>query len=106
MPDKPGKPSSSEEEYFAREDALKKQKLHLEEVKKLAEHRKAELKALHYMKCPNCGMDLHTIELRGLSIHRCLSCHGHWLNAGELEKLTDPQQGAVMGSVLNWFRHK
>ncbi len=100
----PDKPSTAEDEYFAREDALKKQALAIEQQKTLAEAKKAELKALHHMKCPKCGMDLHTIQFHGLDIDQCFNCHGYWLDAGELERLAAPESGQVMQSVLNWFR--
>ncbi len=100
----PDKPSNAEDEYFAREDALKKQKLALEQAKAMADAKKEELKKLHFMKCPKCGMDLHAIQFRGVEIDQCFNCHGSWLDAGELEKLATPEHGAVMQSVLNWFK--
>jgi hypothetical protein len=102
MPDH--KPSTVEEEYFAREDALKRQKLALERQKELAEEHKAELKRLHHGHCPNCGMELHELKFRGFDVDKCFNCGGTWLDAGELEKLAEPEHGAVMGSVLNWFK--
>src|SRR2546426_10991404 len=100
------RPSHSEDEYFAREDALKKQKLALEQQRRLQQQQKEELKKLHYMHCPKCGMELHAINFRGLEIDRCFNCHGTWLDAGELEKVATPEHGQVMASVLNWFKSK
>ena len=98
------KPSMSEEEYFAREDALKKRKLALEQQRQLAETRKEELKKLHSMHCPKCGMDLQAINFRGIEVDHCFNCGGYFLDAGEMEKLAEPQQGAIVCSILNWFR--
>jgi hypothetical protein len=98
------KPSHSEDEYFAREDALKRQKLALEQQKQLAQSQKDELKKLHYMKCPKCGMDLHAISVRGVEVDKCFNCRGTFLDEGELEKLASPEQGAVMTAILNWFK--
>ena len=100
------KPTHAEDEYFAREDALKKQKLALDQQRAMAEQSKDALRKLHEMKCPKCGMDLHTIKFHNFDIDRCFSCGGHWLDAGELEKLAAPEHGAVMSSVLNWFKTK
>ena len=97
---------SNEDEYFAREDALKKQKLALAEAKKLVEEQRDELKRTHWMHCPKCGMTLHTIKFRGVEVDRCFSCHGTWLDHGELEKIVvhdESQRGAWMKSVLNIF---
>jgi hypothetical protein len=100
------KPSNAEDEYFAREDALKKQKIALDQQQQLAQTLKDEQKALHFMKCPKCGMDLHTIDFQGLRVDRCFNDGGTWLDKGELEKLMSPQHGAVMSSILNWFHTK
>jgi transposase len=103
MTDKPG---SAEVEYFAREDALKKQKIALEQAKALASQVKEDLKRLHHMRCPKCGMELSTVRYAGIEIDRCFCCRGTWLDAGELEKIADhPERaGAVMRSVLNIFK--
>jgi len=98
----------TEDEYFAREDALKKQKLALAETKKLEEEEKERLKKLHYMRCPKCGMELQTIEYRGIEVDRCFSCRGTWLDDGELEKVAEQdsdakQKGTWVRSVLGIF---
>ena len=97
----------SEEEYFAREDALKKQKLALSEAKRLLEAQKEELKKTHWMHCPKCGMNLHTISYKGVQVDRCFSCKGTWLDEGELEKIAeydaDERKGTWVKSVLNLF---
>jgi hypothetical protein len=98
------KPSSKEDEYFAREDALNKERIALEQLRNLEDKAKEELKKLHWMHCPKCGMDLHTITFHNVEIDRCFGCGGHFLDAGELEKLATPEHGQVMSSVLNWFK--
>ncbi len=97
------KPSTTEDEYFAREDAEKKRKIALDQQKKLAQAERDELKKLHYMHCPKCGMQLHTIRFRNIDIDRCFACHGTWLDKGELEKIVGHEKGGVMRSILNIF---
>ena len=99
---------SAEEEYFVREEALKKQKIALAEAKKLLDKQKEELKALHFMRCPKCGMELQTIVYREVEVDRCFSCNGTWLDEGELEKIasldTDSKtKGTWVKSVLGIF---
>lgn len=104
------KPSSTEEEYFAREEIEKKRKLALEQSRSLAAQQKEELKKLHYMKCPKCGMDLHSVKQGDVDIETCFNCHGIFLDAGELERLYkqhgNENSGKVMGAILNWIKHK
>jgi Zn-finger nucleic acid-binding protein len=46
--------------------------------------------ALSGLLCPHCGARLATVnpdDHRELAIERCPSCHGLWLDAGELSRL-------------------
>lgn len=60
----------------------------------LAEEKK-RLKELHYMRCPKCGMELIEVPYKNLKIDKCSSCSGIWLDAGELEKITKFEKGAL-----------
>jgi len=98
--------ASNEDEYFVREEALKKQKLALEQTRSMLQKERTQLKELHWMHCPKCGLELHTVKFHGVAIDRCFHCHGTWLDAGELEKLAvheKEQKGAVVKSILNIF---
>ena len=97
---------TNEDEYFAREEVIKKKKLALEDSRTLLKKERTQLKELHWMRCPKCGMELKTIEFRGVDIDRCFHCHGTWLDAGELEKLAAHEKkmkGAVVRSILDIF---
>jgi hypothetical protein len=82
------KPSEQEEEYFARMEIERKKKEEEENQGKLAEAEKRKLKELHYMKCPKCGMQLMEINYKSIRIDKCSGCEGVWLDAGELETLS------------------
>jgi hypothetical protein len=97
------KPSTAEEEYFARENAERLRKLAAEQKAALATTQRDELKKVHWMKCPKCGMDLREITYRGILIDRCFSCGGTYLDAGELEKMAAPEGGAIVKSLLRIF---
>lgn len=105
MPNNP-KSSSPEDEYFARENAEKLRKLAIEKSKELAEAQREELKNRHWMRCPKCGMELQTVEFRGVEIDRCFNCGVTVFDKGELEKIgvTEDKSGSVMKSILNIFR--
>ena len=82
------KPSEREEEYFARMEFEKKKNQEEEKQKNLAEAEKKKLKELHYMKCPKCGMELIEIDYKSTKIDKCSGCAGIWLDAGELETVS------------------
>src|ERR1700716_2407507 len=99
------KPTATEEEYFARENAERLRKLAAEQKKSLAQDEREKLRQLHQMRCPKCGMELREIGVRGVQVDRCFSCNGTWLDAGELEKLAGGQdENAVVASILRIFR--
>lgn len=81
------KPSKAEDEYFARQELERRKKWAEEKTARMADEEKQRLKDLHWMKCPKCGMDLHTIDLHGVKIDRCASCNGTFFDAGELEQV-------------------
>lgn len=102
------KPSNTEDEYFAREDIEKKRKLAFKQAQETEQQRRDELKKLHFMKCPRCGMDLHALKKGDVEVDTCFHCKGVWLDAGELEHLMDTMgqenSGKVMKAVLGLFQ--
>jgi hypothetical protein len=100
----PGKPSSSEEEYFVREDAEKKRKLALQAKREKETAELKRLKDLHFMHCPKCGLQMQEVRYRGVNVDVCFSCNGIFLDQGELEHLEKPESRGVMTSILNWFK--
>jgi hypothetical protein len=106
MPDRgaPGKATTTEDEYFVREDAEKKRKLALQVKKQTEAAEQQRLKELHWMRCPKCGMQMHEVRLRGVDVDVCFSCNGIFLDQGELEHIEKPESKGVMSSILNWFK--
>ncbi|HYG66696.1 MAG TPA: zf-TFIIB domain-containing protein [Anaeromyxobacteraceae bacterium] len=100
----PGKPSTTEDEYFVREDAEKKRKLALQQKKALEAAELQALKQLHFMHCPKCGMKMQEVHMRGVDVDVCFSCNGVFLDAGELEKIEKPESRGVMSAILGWFK--
>jgi uncharacterized protein len=90
------KPSESEEEYFAREEAVRLQRLTLEKQRAMAKEERQALKAAHFMHCPKCGMELKTVSLRGVNVERCFGCGGTWFDESELERLVGHDDGTTL----------
>ena len=81
------KPSETEEEYFAREEAVRRHTLAVEKARQIEQQKLTELKTLHWMKCPKCGFDLEPVKFKDVTIDKCFHCNGTFLDAGELEAL-------------------
>lgn len=91
----PIKPSEKEDEYFARLELEQRKKREEEKNARLAAEEKTKLKELHFMRCPKCGMELTELDYRGLKIDKCLACEGIWLDAGELEEISNLEKSSL-----------
>lgn len=89
------KPSEMEDEYFARMEYERRKRVEEGKHNNLEEEQKKKLRELHSMKCPKCGMDLITIDYKGVKIDKCSSCEGIWLDAGELETVTKLEKAGL-----------
>lgn len=77
----PGKPSTNEDEYFARRDAewIRERRAQLDrEAAKAANAAKS-------LTCPRCGSNLTEREFQNVKLDACDKCRGVWFDAGELE---------------------
>lgn len=97
------KPSEKEAEYFARSEFEKRKKEDEERQLKLAEAERQRLKELHYMCCPKCGMHLIEIDYKGITVDKCSECEGIWLDAGELETVSELDK-TVMDKFFGVFK--
>ncbi len=53
----------------------------------LSAEEREKLKKLHWMRCAKCGAELKPIDIRGVTVDKCFSCGGIYLDDGELEQL-------------------
>lgn len=89
------KPSAKEDEYIARMEYERQKQLAEEQHEKLQEQEKADLKELHYMRCPKCGMELIEIEYHEILIDKCSECEGVWLDDGEIDVIAKMEKGGL-----------
>ena len=99
----PVKPSAGEEEYFARQEAERRRKVADERRARIAVEERERQRALHFMKCPKCGMQLEEIAFGDVRIDKCFSCEGIWLDKGELDSIRQ-KDGGFLPRLLNVFR--
>ena len=99
-----GKPSRSEDEYFARQEVEKRKQWAKENAAKMAVAERETQKQTHWMKCPKCGTDLHSVDLHGVTVDTCPVCSGTWLDAGELDHLLHPERKDLFHRVMSVFR--
>ena len=97
-----GKSPSPEDEYFTRVESEKLKKLAQKKQEQFSEEEKKKLKELHWMRCPKCGMELHAVPYRGVTVDKCYSCHGLFFDNGEIEKITAEESGFLqaLGSLF------
>jgi uncharacterized protein len=84
-----------EEEFFARKEFERKKQIETEKQKQLKQEERKTRKELHFMKCPKCGMELVEIDYKGVKIDECSECLGVWLDAGELEQVSQMNKSGL-----------
>jgi uncharacterized protein len=87
-----------EDQYFAERD---RQLIDRLRESKGGETDAAALKEAVHMRCPKCGTPLNSHTLHDVSVDECPSCHGVWLDAGELESLATWENA---GWIARWLR--
>jgi uncharacterized protein len=97
------KPSDNEEEYFARQEIERRRRAAEERKAAMLDEERERHRALHFMRCPKCGMELEEIAFGDVRIDKCFNCEGMWLDKGELESLRKKEPGFV-GRLLSTFR--
>jgi len=97
------KPTDQEDEFFFKMDMEKIKERREGLNKKRGEESRQKEKETHWMKCPKCGSDLEEINFNDVMIDRCIACRGIWLDAGELELLTDGEARLSKGFISKLF---
>jgi hypothetical protein len=98
----PKKPSSTEEEYFAREEAQRRQLAQLKEQRAKEE---AERQA-RIGTCPGgCPTKLAEESFQTIRVDRCPTCGGVWLDPGEIDQIA-PDNTGLLRSAFQFFAGK
>ena len=98
------KPSSTEDEYFVREDAEKKRRIALAVRQETDAAERERLRVLHHMRCPKCGLGLQEVAFRGVQADLCFACGGIFLDRGEVDRIARPEPRGVMAGLLDLVR--
>jgi len=83
------KEKAEEDRYFAERDR--------ELLARLRNRRDAEK-----LSCPRCGQGLAPVVYQGVTVDQCPVCQGVWLDAGELEQVT--QKAGLLGGFAKLFK--
>lgn len=86
-----------EEDYFRRKEQEAIERMRARRAAQ--EKEQAQAAAIH---CPKCEGTLAEMVHEGVVIDRCDKCNGVWLDAGELEQLTEGEEG---GGFFSRLRH-
>ncbi|OFZ54094.1 MAG: hypothetical protein A2428_13215 [Bdellovibrionales bacterium RIFOXYC1_FULL_54_43] len=70
-----------EEAYFEREN----RELIERRRREIESRQRREIRPPNWMRCPKCGYEMQTVDFSGISVERCPSCLGIYLDHNELE---------------------
>jgi len=95
------KPSDQEEEYFKKLELDKVKRLREKAAREMAAKEKEELKKLHWMQCPKCGMELAEVDFRSVLVDACFTCGGMFLDRGEIDKILQDKESGLFGRMVS-----
>ncbi len=99
----PVKPSDSEEEYFKKQEIERLRRTRAEAKAQMAAGERAQLKELHWMRCPKCGLELTEIDYRGVKVDTCFACGGMFLDQGEIDKILEFEEPGTLGRMASYL---
>ena len=94
------RPSEKEQEYFIKKDLERLKAMRAEHLQKQQAAEREKLKELHFMRCAKCGQQMATVTLSGVDVDVCSGCGGMYLDAGELEKLTESAKRGSLAAAI------
>ncbi len=98
--------NAPEEEYFARVEAQKTEKLAKELAKESAEADALALKELHWHHCGKCGNTMNPTFYKGVEIEVCPACQAVLLDPGELQNLAGKDRASAVDMIAGLFGFK
>jgi uncharacterized protein len=84
-----------EEDYFRRKEQEAIEKMRA----KMAAEEQARTTEASRLRCPKCAGTLVETTIEDVTIDRCDTCQGVWLDAGELETLTKRESGGWLSRL-------
>jgi len=88
------KQKGEEERFFAEREAALIERLRRERAATSA------VDARPHPLCPKDGSRLAVSEHHGVSVERCPTCHGLWLDAGQLQKIAERERDSWLGRLF------
>jgi uncharacterized protein len=90
------KEKAEEDRYFAQRDQELIEKLKQEK----AGETETAVRQLALMRCPKCGDKLDTLQVHNVTVEKCPSCEGMWLDRGEMETLAQHENEGWLTRLL------
>ena len=94
----------AEEDYFSRVEFERRQKAIRDKQDHIEAKEKERLKALHWMRCPKCGMEMIEIDFEGVRVDKCSSCLGIYFDDGEVEQLAQKTAPGFVRRLSDLFK--
>jgi len=90
------KERAEEDIFFARRDrALLEELRHARE-----EERRARLRGLTHMRCPDCASPLERAIRHGITVSECPAGHGMWIADSDMRAIPDRSRHAWIGRYI------
>ena len=87
------KEKADEDRFFAERDKALLEKLRREKTSAQLQ----EIRELARMRCPKDGERLVPVDEHGVIVEECPTCHGMWVDQGELDKIASRERDSWLG---------
>jgi len=93
-----------EDEYFARIEFERRKKALTERQGAMKQTEREDLKSLHWMHCPKCGMEMVEIDFEGIKVDKCSACLGVFFDNGEVQHLVEKNKPGFLSRMTSLFK--
>jgi hypothetical protein len=90
------KEKADEDRFFAERDKAVLEKLRRERGAAEADPAREAARG----RCPRDGDQLAAVELHGVKVDECPTCHGTWLDANQLETVAQRERDSWLGRLF------
>lgn len=90
------KERAEEDRFFAKRDQGLLEKIRAQDD----QTRESTLRELASGRCPKCGHRLERREIETIAVEQCRSCHGLWLDEGELQTLAHRETESLLARLV------
>ncbi len=98
------KPTAHEDQYIVEVERKRMRASHEAMETARCEEKTKQLRDLHWMHCPNCGLHLHKSTCHGVQVARCGDCKGIFIQEDKMNMIAGEEAKGLVDGLLSIFK--